>query len=61
MSEGEGDFVFYGTPIEREEDMSRRKRKAVAEAGQMRNLPAWKQEVKYRLFSFLFTVCFSYS
>ncbi|XP_078431106.1 SWAP (Suppressor-of-White-APricot)/surp domain-containing protein [Wolffia australiana] len=45
MNEGDEDFVFYGTPIEREEEMSRRKRKAVGDAGQMRSLPVWKQEV----------------
>ena len=39
------DFVSYGTPIEREEDISGRKRRAIAEAGQLRALPAWKQEV----------------
>jgi G patch domain-containing protein 1 len=39
------DLVVYGTPIEREEDTSARKRRAVAEAGQLRALPAWKQEV----------------
>ena len=41
----EDDLVVYGTPIEREEDTSARKRRAVAEAGQLRALPAWKQEV----------------
>ncbi|KAF3612433.1 G patch domain-containing protein [Capsicum annuum] len=46
MDSDEEDFVFYGTPIEREEDVSSRKKKAVAEAsGQLRALPAWKQEV----------------
>ncbi|CAN6195202.1 unnamed protein product [Urochloa humidicola] len=40
------DLVVYGTPIEREEDTSARKRRAVAEAGQLRALPAWKQEVR---------------
>ncbi|KAF0931643.1 hypothetical protein E2562_005601 [Oryza meyeriana var. granulata] len=40
------DLVIYGTPIEREEDTSARKRRAVAEAGQLRALPAWKQEVR---------------
>ncbi|MCD9645330.1 hypothetical protein HAX54_034185 [Datura stramonium] len=46
MDSDEEDFVFYGTPIEREEDFSSRKKKAVAEAsGQLRTLPAWKQEV----------------
>jgi hypothetical protein len=39
------DLVVYGTPIEREEDVSARKRRGVAEAGQLRTLPAWKQEV----------------
>ncbi|TVU11288.1 hypothetical protein EJB05_44863 [Eragrostis curvula] len=42
----EEDFVVYGTPIEREEDTSARKRRAIAEAGQLRALPAWKQEVR---------------
>lgn len=46
MDSDEEDFVFYGTPIEREEDVSSRKKKAIAEAsGQLRTLPAWKQEV----------------
>lgn len=40
------DLVVYGTPIEREEDVSARKRRGVAEAGQLRALPAWKQEVR---------------
>jgi G patch domain-containing protein 1 len=43
------DLVVYGTPIEREEDTSARKRRAVAEAGQLRALPAWKQEVESSL------------
>ncbi|CAN1856593.1 G patch domain-containing protein TGH [Linum perenne] len=43
----ETDLVFYGTPIEREEDATSRKKKAVAEAsGQLRTLPSWKQEVR---------------
>nr|GMD64234.1 G patch domain-containing protein TGH [Ipomoea batatas] len=47
MDSDEEDFVFFGTPIEREEDVSSRKKKAVAEAsGQLRSLPAWKQEVR---------------
>ncbi|WOL04916.1 G patch domain-containing protein [Canna indica] len=46
MDEDEEDFVFFGTPIEREEDTSARKRKAVADAGQLRSLPLWKQEVR---------------
>ena len=41
----EEDLVVYGTPIEREEDTSARKRRAVADAGQPHALPAWKQEV----------------
>lgn len=46
MDSDEEDFVFFGTPIEREEDVSSRKKKAIAEAsGQLRTLPAWKQEV----------------
>ncbi|KAK8939800.1 hypothetical protein KSP40_PGU005281 [Platanthera guangdongensis] len=45
MESNEEDFVFYGTPIEREEDTSSRKRKVIAAAGNLRSLPAWKQEV----------------
>jgi G patch domain-containing protein 1 len=38
--------VFHGTPIEREEEIASRKKKAVAGAsGNLRTLPAWKQEV----------------
>lgn len=47
MESDEDDFVFYGTPIAREEDLTSRKKKAVAEAsGQLRTLPPWKQEVR---------------
>lgn len=48
MANDEEDFVFYGTPIGREEEFTSRKKKAVAEAsGQLRTaLPPWKQEVK---------------
>lgn len=49
------DLVVYGTPIEREEDTSARKRRAVAEAGQLRALPAWKQEVFLSPPSFFFS------
>lgn len=46
MDSDEEDFLFYGTPIEREEDIATRKKKAVAEAsGQLRTLVPWKQEV----------------
>ena len=46
MESDEDDFVFYGTPIEREDDSISRKKKAIAESsGQLRALPAWKQEV----------------
>lgn len=47
MDLDEEDFVFYGTPIEREEELTSRKKKAVAEAsGQLRTLVPWKQEVR---------------
>lgn len=46
----EEDYVYFGTPIEREEETSSRKRKAVAEAGTVRALPSWKQEVAVHLF-----------
>lgn len=51
MDSDEEDFVFYGTPIEREEDLTSRKKKAIAESsGQLRTLPAWKQEVSTHSF-----------
>ncbi|KAJ6672589.1 hypothetical protein OIU85_013882 [Salix viminalis] len=47
MNTDEDDFVFYGTPIQREEELISRKKKAVAEAsGHLRTLPSWKQEVR---------------
>ncbi|WJX90160.1 hypothetical protein P8452_72087 [Trifolium repens] len=47
MDSDEEDLVFFGTPIEREEDSISRKKKAIAESsGQLRTLPAWKQEVR---------------
>lgn len=44
----DSDLVFYGTPIEEEDDVTiSRKKKSVAEAsGQLRTLPSWKQEVR---------------
>lgn len=47
MDSDEEDFVFYGTPIAREDDVTTsRKKKSVAEAsGQLRTLAPWKQEV----------------
>lgn len=47
MDIDEDDFVFFGTPIEREDDVSTtRKKKAIAEAsGHLRTLVPWKQEV----------------
>lgn len=47
MESDEEDFIFYGTPIEREEEINSRKKKSVADAsGTMRSLPSWKQEVR---------------
>ncbi|KAM5571061.1 G patch domain-containing protein TGH [Rosa sericea] len=48
MDSDEEDFVFYGTPIAREDDVNTsRKKKSVAEAsGQLRTLAPWKQEVR---------------
>ncbi|KFK27632.1 hypothetical protein AALP_AA8G408400 [Arabis alpina] len=46
MGSDEEDFVFHGTPIEREDEIGSRKKKAVALAsGNLKTLPAWKQEV----------------
>ena len=48
MGLDEDDFVFHGTPIEREDEIASRKKKAVAGAsGTLKTLPAWKQEVRY--------------
>lgn len=53
MDSDEEDFIFHGTPIEREEEITTRKKKAAAEAaGQLRTLVPWKQEV------FLLNFCF---
>ncbi|KAK4257303.1 hypothetical protein QN277_006907 [Acacia crassicarpa] len=47
MESDDDDYVFFGTPIEREEEITSRKKKAVAEAsGHLRTLPVWKQEVR---------------
>ncbi|KAL8170573.1 hypothetical protein V2J09_022377 [Rumex salicifolius] len=47
MDSDEEDFVFVGTPIEREEENTSRKKKALAQAsGQLRTLVPWKQEVR---------------
>ncbi|OWM90328.1 G patch domain-containing protein TGH isoform X2 [Punica granatum] len=47
MDSDEEDFVFYGTPVEREEGIASRKKKAIAESsGNLRSLPSWKQEVR---------------
>lgn len=46
VDEGNEDYLYYGTPVEREEEMSAGyKRKMALDAGQMRRLPPWKQEV----------------
>ncbi|KAM7279485.1 hypothetical protein ACFE04_006619 [Oxalis oulophora] len=46
MSSDEEDFVFVGTAIEREEEVTTRRKKAIAEAaGNLRTLAPWKQEV----------------
>ncbi|KAG4207570.1 hypothetical protein ERO13_A03G074400v2 [Gossypium hirsutum] len=47
MDSDEEDYVFLGTPIEREEEITSRRKKAAAEAsGNLRSLPPWKQEVR---------------
>ncbi|KAK9278310.1 hypothetical protein L1049_027875 [Liquidambar formosana] len=47
MDSDEEDYVFFGTPIEREEEITSRKKKSVAEAsGNLRSLVPWKQEVR---------------
>ncbi|KAK8686275.1 hypothetical protein V6N13_125302 [Hibiscus sabdariffa] len=47
MDSDEEDYVFFGTPIEREEEITNRRKKAAAEAsGNLRALPPWKQEVR---------------
>ncbi|KAE8695046.1 G patch domain-containing protein TGH-like protein [Hibiscus syriacus] len=47
MDSDEEDFVFVGTPIQREEEITNRRKKAAAEAsGNLRALPPWEQEVR---------------
>ncbi|XP_022735993.1 G patch domain-containing protein TGH isoform X2 [Durio zibethinus] len=47
MDSDEEDYVFFGKPIEREEEITNRRKKAAAEAsGNLRSLPPWKQEVR---------------
>ncbi|KAL3651948.1 hypothetical protein CASFOL_004950 [Castilleja foliolosa] len=46
MLSDDEDFVFYGTPIEREEVTTRKKKALAVASGQLRTaLPPWKQEV----------------
>ncbi|KAK1268044.1 hypothetical protein QJS04_geneDACA004984 [Acorus gramineus] len=45
MDEDENDYVLFGTPIEREEEVSARKRRSASDAGKLKTLPPWKQEV----------------
>lgn len=55
MDSDEEDLVFFGTPIEREEDLTSRKKKALAVASsQLRTLPSWKQEVPFAFYLFPF-------
>lgn len=57
MDSDEEDFVFYGTPIEREEENISRKKKAEAESsGQLRTVVPWKQEVLASLPCFFFRI-----
>lgn len=59
MESDEEDFIFYGTPIEREEEINSRKKKSVADAsGTMRSLPSWKQEVLRDAPFGIYTPCF---
>ncbi|KAL3625134.1 hypothetical protein CASFOL_030588 [Castilleja foliolosa] len=45
MLSDDEDFVFYGTPIEREEVTTRKKKALAVASGQLRTaLPPWKQE-----------------
>ncbi|KAL6318921.1 hypothetical protein AAG906_001394 [Vitis piasezkii] len=51
MDADEEDYVFYGTPIEREEEMTSRKKKAVAESsGLLRSLPPGSKRYSRLLF-----------
>lgn len=62
MASDEEDFVFFGTPIEREEDITSRKKKSIAEAsGQLRTLAPWKQEVWFDFHPRFYTHIFSFS
>ncbi|OMO51958.1 SWAP/Surp [Corchorus capsularis] len=47
MDSDEEDYVFFGTPIEREEEITNRRKKAAAESsGNLRSVVPWKQEVR---------------
>lgn len=39
------DYVVYGTPLEREEELGPRKRKEALDQGQARRVAPWNQEV----------------
>ncbi|KAL3701939.1 hypothetical protein R1sor_019961 [Riccia sorocarpa] len=45
MDDEGGQYIYYGQPLEREEDLSRKKAKLAVDQGQARRLPPWKQEV----------------
>jgi G patch domain-containing protein 1 len=55
VDEENEDYLYYGTPIEREEEMTTgHKRKMTLDVGQMRRLPPWKHEVFIFPFPFVF-------
>ncbi len=39
------DYIVYGTPLEREEELGPRKRKEALDQGQARRVAPWNQEV----------------
>lgn len=50
-SDGDDDFVFYGTPLETEEESRGQYKKDVKDPSITRSLPIWKQ-VSHGLYQF---------
>lgn len=45
MDDGEDDFVFFGSALERVDELSKRKQRLAVAEGRAKQLPVWKQEV----------------
>ena len=45
MSQGDDDFVYFGSALERVEDLSKRKQRLAVAEGRAKQVAVWKQEV----------------